>query len=52
MNARVRSTRHVSMKSSGGTNWGGGGYCTVHYAYLENRDLSDDFRTIRRGENI
>lgn len=40
------------VRNSWGTGWGTQGYFTLPYAYLTNRDLSDDFWTIRAGENL
>jgi C1A family cysteine protease len=40
------------VRNSWGTGWGQQGYFTLPYAYLGNRDLSDDFWTIRAGENF
>ena len=37
------------VRNSWGPGWGIGGYFKMPYAYLENRNLSDDFWTIRRG---
>jgi C1A family cysteine protease len=48
----VESARRFIVRNSWGTRWGDEGYCTMPYAYLEDRNLSDDFWTIRRGENI
>jgi C1A family cysteine protease len=48
----VESARRFIVRNSWGTRWGDGGYFTMPYAYLEDRNLSDDFWTIRRGENI
>jgi C1A family cysteine protease len=38
------------VRNSWGAAWGLKGYFTMPYKYLGNRDLSDDFWTIRRGE--
>lgn len=35
------------IRNSWGADWGKGGYFTMPYDYLANRDLSDDFWTIR-----
>ncbi len=40
------------VRNSWGTGWGKQGYFTMPYAYLDNRKLSSDFWTIRRGESI
>ncbi len=40
------------VRNSWGANWGQKGYFTMPYDYLSNRNLSDDFWTIRRGENM
>jgi len=40
------------VRNSWGAQWGMGGYFTLPYAYLESRDLSDDFWTIRAGEGL
>jgi C1A family cysteine protease len=40
------------VRNSWGTKWGMKGYFTLPYGYFTNRNLSDDFWTIRRGENI
>ena len=40
------------VRNSWGTNWGLEGYFKMPYAYLANRNLSDDFWTIRRGQNL
>ncbi len=36
------------VRNSWGPAWGKAGYCTMPYAYLADRNLSDDFWTIRR----
>jgi C1A family cysteine protease len=46
------AARRFIVRNSWGTGWGDRGYCTMPYAYLEDRNLSDDLWTIRRGENI
>lgn len=45
------STRFI-VRNSWGTDWGIQGYFTMPYDYLTNSNLSDDFWTIRRGQNI
>ncbi|MEW6511428.1 MAG: C1 family peptidase [Bacteroidota bacterium] len=39
-------------RNSWGKRWGQEGYFTIPFAYVTDRDLSDDFWTIRRGENM
>jgi C1A family cysteine protease len=43
------SQQRFLVRNSWGSNWGLHGYFTMPYAYLENRNLSDDIWTIRRG---
>jgi len=45
-------TKLFTVRNSWGTVWGKQGYCTMPYAYLESRNLSDDFWTIRAGEQM
>lgn len=40
-------TRRFIVRNSWGSGWGQLGYCTMPYAYLANRNLADDFWTIR-----
>lgn len=40
------------VRNSWGPRWGLEGYFKMPYAYLANRNLSDDFWTIRRGHNL
>lgn len=40
------------VRNSWGADWGMSGYFTMPYAYVESRDLSDDFWTIRKAEDI
>ena len=46
------ASKRFIVRNSWGTGWGQKGYFTIPYAYLENRNLSDDFWTIRRGERM
>lgn len=45
------SSRFI-CRNSWGTRWGDSGYFTMPFAYLADRNLSDDFWTVRRGELI
>ena len=40
------------VRNSWGTGWGQKGYFTIPYEYLSNRNLADDFWTVRRGEQM
>ena len=40
------------VRNSWGSSWGMKGYFTIPYDYLSDRNLSDDFWTIRRAENL
>jgi C1A family cysteine protease len=46
------AARRFIVRNSWGTNWGKKGYFTMPYDYVADRNLSDDFWTIRRGENM
>jgi C1A family cysteine protease len=45
-------TKRLLVRNSWGPAWGIKGYFTLPYDYAASRDLSDDFWTIRRGEEM
>lgn len=42
------ASQRIIVRNSWGTAWGMHGYFTLPYVYIQNRNLSDDFWTIRR----
>ncbi|MDA8142087.1 MAG: C1 family peptidase [Desulfobacteraceae bacterium] len=46
------TTKRFLVRNSWGTDWGKKGYFTMPYAYVSDRNLSDDFWTIRKGGNM
>jgi C1A family cysteine protease len=46
------SAKRFMVRNSWGEGWGMKGYFTMPYDYVADRNLSDDFWTIRRGEKM
>ena len=46
------ANKRFFVRNSWGAGWGQKGYFTMPYDYLSDRNLSDDFWTVRRGEKM